>query len=248
MRSDPESAPRILHRDAHLLVLYKPPGMPTTSPDSRADCLVARARTLDPRAPRLHPSSRLDAEVTGIVVFARSRTATAGLLSARREGRYLRCYAALCAAPLSPAEGSIDAPIAVDPRDPRKRCVPLRRQPDEKPSSSGYRVAAVGEGVCLLWLYPRTGRTHQLRVHAAHRGAPLLGDRHYGGAVRVARSDGRVVRAPRVMLHCTWVRVPHPAGGQMVEFRSPPPDDMVKVFLDLGGSADDLRPPQAPPP
>lgn len=244
---EPQATPQVLHQDAHLLVLLKPAGMPTTSPDPQADCLFARARQLDPGAPRLHPSSRLDAEVTGLVIFARTKRATQSLLAARQAGRYLRCYAGLCAAPPVPAVGRIEAPIARDPRDPRKRRVPAHPEPGAKPARSAYRVAAAGDGGCLLWLYPETGRTHQLRVHAAHCGAPLLGDRHYGGPVRVVRADGRVVRAPRVMLHCTWLRIPSPVGRGTLEFRSPLPDDMTHVFLALGGSPEALcEPPPLP--
>ena len=69
----------IVHRDAELLVVNKPSGLPTTSPDG-GDCLVARVHELDPDAPRLHPTSRLDAEVSGLVTFARTARATEALL------------------------------------------------------------------------------------------------------------------------------------------------------------------------
>ena len=246
--------PEIIYRDAHLLVLAKPAGLPTTAPDSQADCLVVRARRLDPQAPRLHPSSRLDAEVTGLVLFARTRLATEALLAARRAGQYTRCYLGVSAGALSPAVGRIEAAIALDPRDRRKRRALASddagggKASAAKSAVTRYRVGAVAEQAALLWLYPQTGRTHQLRVHAAHCGQPLLGDRHYGGAVRVVRSNGRVVRIPRVMLHCTAVRVPAPQGGGDLSFYCVPPPDMCAAFAALGGEPGLLQgaPPEPP--
>src|ERR1700755_3605750 len=92
--TDPDRDVRVLHRDAELLVLWKPAGLPTTSPDGRG-CLTELAAQLDPAAPHLHASSRLDAEVTGIVTFARTTRAIEHLLEARRSGRYERFYLGL---------------------------------------------------------------------------------------------------------------------------------------------------------
>ena len=111
----------VVHRDAHFLVLSKPPRLPTTHPTG-GDCLVRRAATLDPDAPHLHASSRLDAEVTGMVTFARTKRANEALRRARHEGRYGRLYLALAMAPDAPtlAEAWTEA-IAMDPADPRRR-------------------------------------------------------------------------------------------------------------------------------
>jgi 23S rRNA-/tRNA-specific pseudouridylate synthase len=227
---------RVLHRDAQLLVLDKPAGLPTTSPDGRG-CLVEEARRLDPDAPLLHPSSRLDAEVTGVVTFARTRAAIAALLAARAASRYERVYAAIASRAPEPADGVWDAPIAVDPRDRRLRTAAGDGDPsDARVAKTTYAVVArTPHGPVLLALLPMTGRTHQLRVHAAAAGAPLVGDVSYEGPRRVTLPDGRVVLARRTMLHCARVAFPHPATGAPFEATSPAPADLCDVWTALGG-------------
>jgi 23S rRNA-/tRNA-specific pseudouridylate synthase len=87
----------------------------------------------------------------------------------------------------------------------------------------------------LLWLEPETGRTHQLRVHAAAAGLALLGDRHYGGAPRIVLPDGSVHGARRTMLHCARVSLPDPAGGEALRFETLPPVDFGQLWAAAGG-------------
>ena len=87
---------------------------------------------------------------------------------------------------------------------------------------------------------PRTGRTHQLRVHAARAGCALLGDRAYGGSVRLVDADGRVSRAGRPMLHCAEVCVPSPAGAGPMTFHAPVPQDMRQLHATLAPDASEL--------
>jgi 23S rRNA-/tRNA-specific pseudouridylate synthase len=240
---------RVLHRDADLLVLFKPAGLSTTSPDGRG-CLTEIAARLDPHAPRLHASSRLDAEVTGIVTFARTTRAIAGLLEARQAGQYERYYLGLAVGAPEPPAGHFDWPIDRDPRDPRKR---VALEPAGSSQRTGklkgqeartrYRVLHALPTAALLLLSPLTGRTHQLRVHVARAGVPLLGDRHYGGPVKQTLLDGRVLRAGRVMLHCARVRLPkfeHAAELQKLTLDAPIPDDFRALWLALGGELSSL--------
>src|SRR5690349_14262869 len=169
----------VVHRDDSLLVLCKPAGLPTTSPSPREATLVKAAEALDPDAPNLHPSSRLDADVSGLVTFARTPQATRYLLDARERGQYRRAYVGLVGRAPGPDEGLFDGPIGLDPRDQRKRRVAERSDLSARPASTRYRVLARSPHAALLWLEPITGRTHQLRVHLAHAGSPLLGDRPY---------------------------------------------------------------------
>lgn len=218
----------IVHRDEHLLVLNKPSGMPTTAPDANIDCLVRRAELLDPDAPKHHASSRLDAEVSGLVTFARTSHAINGLLEGRQQGRYRRRYLAL--AERSPEQPwPWQWPISFDPRDRRKRQAgPGKGEKDALTLGSVVANAPLG---VLLELRPQTGRTHQLRVHAAKAGAPLFGDVHYGGERRTVRSDGGVITFRRVMLHCAQLRLP--VGD--VPLRLPPPKDFLRGWEKLGG-------------
>jgi len=241
-------APRVVHADRELLVLEKPAGIPTTTPGD-GPSLVALARAIDPDAPQLHPSSRLDAEVTGLVTFARTARANRALLAARAAGRYARCYVALAAGVLESARGEWTDAIAIDPRDPRRR-VPLApgdRGERGQAARSDWERVAVASAVTLLHVRPRTGRTHQIRVHAAHAGVPLFGDVHYGGPRRVVLGDGRVVTARRVMLHCARIRIPDVVrgGGAELELASEIPADVRRAWSQLGGEASSLAPTHA---
>jgi 23S rRNA pseudouridine955/2504/2580 synthase len=227
----------IAYRDEHLLVLIKPPRLPTTSPDG-LNCLAAMARALDPSAPKMHPSSRLDRDVTGLVIFARTERAIEMLLQARRDGRYERAYLALVAGVPDPERGTWHWSIAIDPADPRRRIAVEEGSPAARAqqASSDYALRASARGFSVLALAPRSGRTHQLRVHCARAGHPILGDVAYGGAPRVVLQDGRVVAARRPHLHCARVCVPHPRGGrERLELVAPVPDDLARSWTSMGG-------------
>lgn len=226
---------QVVHRDAHFLALAKPAGIATTAPDG-GPCLVALARALDPRAPQLHPLSRLDTQVTGLVVFARDALANRLVLEARRAGLLARRYVGLCRRAPQPVEGSWQAAIAIDPRDPKKR----RALADGaggagvKDAHTRYGVRAATQPVVALDLWPQTGRTHQLRVHAAHAGVPLLGDVAYGGERRIVLPNGRILSAGRVMLHCAEVLLPHPDRAEL-RLNLPPAEDMQQLWRAAGG-------------
>lgn len=232
-RPDPSARARVLHRDEHLLVLDKPSGLPTTRPD-RGPSLVAVAHALDPDAPRLHPSSRLDVEVTGVVTFARTERATAHLLRAREQGRYARGYLALVARAPEPEQGAWSASIGIDPRDRTLRRVVEESRAGAKPARTSYRVLWERPGCAALWLQPHTGRTHQLRVHAAHAGCPIYGDRAYGGAQRLVLTDGSAIAARRTLLHCARVTIPALDGDEPLVLEAPVPDDMLSFARAVG--------------
>jgi 23S rRNA-/tRNA-specific pseudouridylate synthase len=231
----------VVHRDLDLLVLNKPAGLPTTSPDG-SGCLASLARELDPDAPRMHASSRLDAEVTGLVTFARTDRAIASLLAARQAGTYQRFYLGLAARAPQPAEGDWRWAIAKDPRNPRRRIARPDGSAGAVTAWSRYRVLCALPQVTLLLLRPQTGRTHQLRVHASAAGAPLLGDKHYAGPTRLVLPDGGVLRAPRVMLHCARLVLPGIAAAQPLTLDAEVPRDLRELFVSLGGDPVTLRP------
>ncbi len=224
---------RIIHRDRHLLVVDKPSGLPTTAPHG-GDCLVARLRSLDRHTARLHPTSRLDAEVSGLVTFARTRYARIALQEARRRHAYRRRYLAITAPPLCNA-GLWDAAIVLDPRNRRRRQV--GSGPAAKHATTRWRRVALAGPVALLALEPETGRTHQLRVHTSNAGLPIIGDRHYGGATRVTLSDGRVLTARRTLLHCAGLRLPL----LDTDLRSEPPQDFMSLWTGAGGDPKVVR-------
>jgi len=247
-RARDEAAPSIdvVYRDDDLLVVNKPAGLPTTSPDGRG-CLTERVQALDPRAPRLHASSRLDADVTGLVTFARTTRAIEALLAARRDGAYGRCYVALAPRAPSPPSGEWRLAIALDRRDKRLRAwegSPRAAAGERREAHTTYATAAEQPLATVLHLRPRTGRTHQLRVHCAAAGVPLLGDVAYGGAARITGHDGRVVAARRVLLHCALLELPRvgAASAERIVVRAAVPADFGGVWEALGGEAAALVP------
>ncbi len=236
MRRPAESvAIEVVHRCEDLLVVLKPSGLATTAPDD-GDCLVKRVRLLDPDAPRLHPSSRLDAEVTGMVTFARTKRATLALTEARRRHVYRRLYLALTAVPPAPPSGEVALSIAIAEHDPRQRIIGPGK--GDKDALTRYQVADRAGDSALLALFPQTGRTHQLRVHMTAIKTPMLGDVHYQGPRRVTLTNGRVITARRVMLHCAALDVQFDDALDIprLSLIQEPPADFKEVWRKLGGA------------
>lgn len=226
---------RVLAIADDVAALYKPAGMPTIA-DHRgtAGCLADEAaRLLGPReAAELHPTSRLDTGVSGVVLFALTKGASKRLLVARAEGDYLRHYVALAVRAPATREGSWAWAIG-RARDPRKRMVDGR---DATPAETRYATIQVApNGVALLSVFPRTGRTHQIRVHAAFANAPLLGDTAYGGPSRLTSPNGAVTAILRVGLHAARVDVPGLYGDRL-SVTAPVPDDLSVLWEAAGGA------------
>ncbi len=201
-----------LHEDPHLLVLDKPAGLlcvPGRGADKQ-DCLSARAAAQWPDALVVH---RLDMATSGLVLMARGadmQRALSRLFEQRRiEKRYEAVVHGLL--PVTEAWQCIDAPIAADwPRRPLRVI-----DPSGQPSSTRWRVlrALPERAASHLLLEPLTGRTHQLRVHLAHIGHPIVGDALYGGAPEGAR----------LLLHASRLAFVHPVTQQPLCIESAPP-------------------------
>jgi 23S rRNA-/tRNA-specific pseudouridylate synthase len=230
--------PEIIYRDAQLLIVNKPPGLPTTAPTSSEPCLLHWVRGRFPDL-RPHATSRLDSSVSGVVTLALTREANQCLLQARRAGTYERIYLGITLREVSGPSGEWSWPISIDPQSPKRRVAGPGR--GEREARTRYELAARAPVASLLRLMPQTGRTHQLRVHAARAGVPLFGDHAYGGERRFVSSDGAVVTARRIMLHCVRVAFPLTGRGEWSRFEAPVPADMTRIWLALGGSPSDLR-------
>jgi 23S rRNA pseudouridine1911/1915/1917 synthase len=219
-RPAPLERSRLLYADEQLAAVDKPAGVasqPTLTSD-RGTLPDLVAALLGGEAMVVH---RLDRETSGVAVLARTRRAAAALSAAFREGRPEKTYVALCARAPQPAEGRIDAPLGKDPRVPGRR----RVAPGGEAAATRYRTLAVGPGgTALVEVRPETGRTHQIRAHLAHLGAPLLGDPRYGGPRRVGDLD-----VPRVMLHAASLEIAHPESRARLRFEAPVPEDFRAV-------------------
>jgi 23S rRNA-/tRNA-specific pseudouridylate synthase len=222
----------ILAQAEGLVAVWKPPEI-ATIPDhrGRAGTLIARtAVALGIPERELFATSRLDVGVSGVVLFATTEAARKNVADARQAGRYARHYVALCEGTPSPERGLWTATIGRD-RDPRKRR-PAGR--DAVPAETAYAVVAAARGATLLAAEPKTGRTHQIRVHAAHAGAPLLGDRAYGGAPRLVSATGAVVALERIALHAAWIDLAWGGAGRFFA-EAPVPDDLRALWSAAGG-------------
>lgn len=227
-----ETGVSILFSRDGLVACVKPAGIPTVPDHAGAShalvAVVARQVGVRPEALRI--TSRLDREVSGVVIFALDAEAEARLKRAREEGTYARRYVAIASAASLGERGTWDAPIGLG-KDARHRAA---FGPDAKPSRTLWGVSGRVEAFALLAVSPVTGRTHQIRVHAAHAGAPLLGDRDYGGVTRTTLPSGRVVALPRIALHAARVVVPSAKGEPLVAL-APIPPELDRVWAELGG-------------
>jgi 23S rRNA-/tRNA-specific pseudouridylate synthase len=228
----PAPAPFIA-RTRDIVAVDKPAGMPTIADHGGgAHALVhVVARGLGVEPARLHPTSRLDRDVSGVVAFALTKVAAQRLAQARSRGAYERRYVAIASAEPSPARGTWDVPIGRAP-DPRLRAAD---GVDSVPARTQY--ASCGRtpgGAALLALAPQTGRTHQLRVHASRAGAPLVGDPAYGGPSRLVTPGGRVLEPRRIALHAARVTVPDEQGRPLVVAASIP-HSLIDLWSNLEG-------------
>ncbi len=211
----------VIEEDAFILALNKPSGLSSQGGRIKAhtldDLLWAFARSNGKRPDLVH---RLDRDTSGLILAAKTKPAAGFLGKAIAARKVKKTYFALVAAPPEPRAGSIDTPLR---REEIGREAYMRTcaadHPDAEAALSRYRTLAVGEGVALVELQPHTGRMHQLRVHLASIGRPILGDVRYGGALT---AGGAAV--PRLMLHALRLEFPHPDGGQRTIEAPPPPD------------------------
>ncbi len=210
--SPPDLPLAVIHRDHALLVLDKPAGLLTVPGrgEDRADCLIARARAAFPEVLLVH---RLDLDTSGVIVFALSPHAQRHLGRQFEDRVVEKRYLARVAGHPSAGSGEVDLPLAVDwPNRPRQRVDPAAG----RPALTRWKVVRrEADGTARVALEPRTGRSHQLRVHMAAIGHPILGDPLY------ARGPAR--DHPRMMLHAEGLRLRHPDGGRWMTFRAPPP-------------------------
>lgn len=198
----------LLHVDGHLLVVAKPSGLHAVpaKPPGEQDCVEARLRAAFPEALLVH---RLDRDTSGVMVFARTRLAQRHLGWQFERRQVAKSYVARVAGTVAGDAGRIDLPLACDwPNRPRQMVTPAG-----KPSVTDWTVAGREPGATRLRLAPLTGRSHQLRVHCAALGHPILGDPLYGDPAA----------ADRLQLHAEAIAFRHPDGGAPVRFAVPAP-------------------------
>lgn len=207
---DPPQTPlNILYEDGHLLALDKPSGLlsvPGKGPEL-ADCLLSRVQSVFPDALLVH---RLDRDTSGVIIFALTPHAQRHLSRQFELRKSRKVYVARVWGRLTPKTGTVDLPLIVDwPNRPKQ----MVDHENGKPAVTEWTVLRDTSEETRVRLFPRTGRSHQLRVHMQALGHPILGDPFY--------AEGLARDFPRLMLHSEELRLSHPESGKGLRFRSP---------------------------
>ncbi|MCE8005256.1 23S rRNA pseudouridine(1911/1915/1917) synthase RluD [Billgrantia ethanolica] len=224
----------IVHEDDEVLIIDKPAGLvvhpAAGNPDGTLlNALLHHCPSLAavPRAGIVH---RLDKDTTGLMVVAKTLAAQTALVEQLQARTMSREYDAVCVGVMT-SGGTVDAPIGRHPKDRKRQAV----HPSGKPAVTHYRVVERFRTHTHVRCRLETGRTHQIRVHLAHRRFPLVGDPVYGGRLKLPAAASDELKTllrefPRQALHARKLAFLHPASGETVEFRAPLPDDLLLLI------------------
>ncbi|MDO8862474.1 23S rRNA pseudouridine(1911/1915/1917) synthase RluD [Haliea sp. E1-2-M8] len=225
----------ILYEDEAILVLNKPAGLVVHPAAGHADgtlvnALIGHAASMAqlPRGGIVH---RLDMETSGVMVAAKTLSAHHHLVAQLQARTVKRQYCAVCIGAMT-GGGTIDEPIGRHPRQRKKMAVVAA---GGKPAVTHYKVTRRFAHHTRIAVNLETGRTHQIRVHMAHRHYPLIGDPSYGGRPRIPKgASERLIEAlrefPRQALHAEALGLIHPVTGEAMQFDCPLPPDMVELL------------------
>jgi len=226
----------IIYEDADILVINKPIGLVVHPAHGNYDntllnALLYYAPELSnvPRAGIIH---RLDKDTSGLLLVARNLESHTKLTRLLKDHNIEREYEAIVVGVMT-AGGTVDAPIG---RNPHKRLqmAVLENTDDAKEAVTHYRVLERFPAHTRVKLQLETGRTHQIRVHLAHIGYPIVGDKTYGGRMKLPPGASAELREtlrsfPRQALHACRLSFKHPSTAKRVEFKSPIPEDIKKL-------------------
>ena len=223
---------QVRYSDDRLLVVSKPPGL-VTHPARGHDSGTLVNALLSLGGPLSNTASirpgivhRLDKDTSGLLLVAKDDETQAALVEAIRRREVERRYLALVRGVPAAATGTIEAPVGRHPTKRRQMAVVA----GGKPSVTHYSLLQSSDDMALLDLVLGTGRTHQIRVHLAHLGHPVLGDRAYRGFSDKTRALG----LERPFLHAWRLRFTHPASGAVIEVTDPLPADLQGVLERAG--------------
>ncbi len=227
---EPEDIPlAVVYEDTYLLIVNKPAGMVTHSGPGHehgtlVNALLGRGNALAEAGKSFRPgiAHRLDKDTSGLLVVAKTDETLLRLGQMMREHTIVKEYIALVAGYFIPAEGMIDAPIGRDPRFRQRMAIDSQHG---RNAITLYKTEKILHGVSLLRLTLQTGRTHQIRVHCAAAGHPIIGDLVYG---RPHKPE-----APRQFLHSALIEFRHPITGANIRAECHLPDDLASYMHSL---------------
>ena len=206
----PDVPLKVLYQDAAVIVVDKPAGLLSVpgKTEGRADCLQSRLRAAHWDTLLVH---RLDCDTSGVMIFARTKAAQGFLGQEFEQRRAKKTYIARVAGEMKADNGTVDLPLGTDwPNRPRQKV----DNEAGRPAVTDWQVIARGAGETRLRLTPKTGRSHQLRVHMLELGHPILGDPIYS-------EDATLFS--RLMLHAEILSLNHPVTKAWISFSSPCP-------------------------
>jgi 23S rRNA pseudouridine1911/1915/1917 synthase len=236
LETQPEEIPlNILHEDAHLIVINKPAGMVVHPAAGNYEHTLVNALLHHCRGQlagiggveRPGIVHRLDKGTSGCLVVAKTDAAHQALVAQFKTRGVKKIYRAVCWGTLSPAAGRIETLIGRSEHDRKKMSTNVRHG---RPALTDYRVLKQMTEFALVELTLHTGRTHQIRVHMAHIGHPIVDDATYGG-LRQSKIQNPKSKIPidRPLLHAYKLGFTHPVTGQFMEFVAPIPGDMETI-------------------
>lgn len=218
---------RIVYEDADLLVIDKPAGLavhpaPGTPSHTLVNAILNYLPGIAKDADSLRPGivHRLDKDTSGLILVAKNRAAQANLSGQFKNRTVKKTYITLVKGRLTPEKGAIEADIGRDPRQRQRMAVVA----DGRNARTEYRVIRYYGNNTLLEIKPETGRTHQIRVHLAAIGYPVLGDATYGVTSKYLN---------RQFLHAGKIGFNLPSTGEWVELESPLPEDLEKALEEI---------------
>jgi 23S rRNA pseudouridine955/2504/2580 synthase len=220
----------VLYEHAGLLVLDKPAGMAVHGGSGVSHGVIETLRAARPGARMLELVHRLDRETSGCLMIASRRAVLTGLHDALRAGEVDKRYVALLVGRWKGGARRVDLPLEKNQLRSGERVV--RADAGGKRSITLLEPLAVGERFTLVRARPLTGRTHQIRVHAAAIGMPIAGDAKYGDRARDAAV--RALGLGRLFLHASSLRLRHPADGIRVRVDAPLPGSLGALLVELG--------------
>ena len=217
----------ILHSDERLLVLDKPSGIAVHGGSGLSFGVIEALRASRPTE-TLELIHRLDRDTSGLLLVARRRSALRTLHALLREGAVRKSYLALVAGKWRQAHQSIDAPLRTDLRVGGERTVRVDARSGKESLTEFRLLERYGDRASLLEAVLHTGRTHQIRVHAAHAGHPVIGDEKYGDAT--ANAQLRLLGLQRMFLHAHSCAFTWPESGAEQSFNAPLPPELRQVL------------------
>jgi 23S rRNA pseudouridine1911/1915/1917 synthase len=226
---EPENIPlKIVYEDKDLLVIDKPAGLPVhPAPGHPSHTLVnavlSHLPSLEKEAGSLRPGivHRLDKDTSGLIIVAKNRLAQANLSQQFKNRIVKKTYITLVQGKLTPEKGIIEAAIGRDPSHRQRMAIVAKG----REARTEYRVIKYIGNYSLLEIKPETGRTHQIRVHLAAIGFPVVGDITYG-----LKSS----RFPRQFLHASKITFKLPSTGKEITLESPLPPDLQEALKEIG--------------